>query len=139
MSLSSEISARSASKQPCCSRLAPSTAKATGDCLCVRGTRNRQRLSDNGREPSRAVYPRNDFAILRAVVAPRSPSFPHARQAMARSNRLLICVLVVVIGALGMLNCAPAAPKDGGNDYLFCFWNAENLFDDRRAEHENPV
>ena len=58
---------------------------------------------------------------------------------MARVHRLHICALVVLIGALTMTACAPAAPKGGENDYLFCFWNAENLFDDRRAEHENPV
>jgi endonuclease/exonuclease/phosphatase family metal-dependent hydrolase len=59
---------------------------------------------------------------------------------MAGVNRWHVCLFVAaVVGALGLTASVPARPQGGGNDYLFCFWNAENLFDDRREDHQNAV
>lgn len=43
---------------------------------------------------------------------------------------------VIVVGAFLLLQAKPTAPAsstvtDGENEFLFCFWNVENLFDDK--------
>jgi endonuclease/exonuclease/phosphatase family metal-dependent hydrolase len=44
---------------------------------------------------------------------------------------------------LWLMASGPATPQQGDRgsdgDYLFCFWNAENLFDDRREDHPQAV
>jgi endonuclease/exonuclease/phosphatase family metal-dependent hydrolase len=47
--------------------------------------------------------------------------------ALLRSLRL---VLPLAALACPLAGCQPAAPPPAARDYLFCFWNAENFFDD---------
>jgi endonuclease/exonuclease/phosphatase family metal-dependent hydrolase len=46
--------------------------------------------------------------------------------------------LVFLASSLGGVACELAGPQDrdvgGEHDYLFCFWNAENLFDDEKED-----
>jgi endonuclease/exonuclease/phosphatase family metal-dependent hydrolase len=60
---------------------------------------------------------------------------------LMRPGRFLVCALCVGALATLLTGCiptgtAPTAPPEG---YLFCFWNCENLFDDKdHGYHEEP-
>jgi endonuclease/exonuclease/phosphatase family metal-dependent hydrolase len=62
---------------------------------------------------------------------------------MLRLQRwLALAVASIVAGALALIHSIPAAPEPsslGANEYLFCFWNVENLFDDSREDHPHAV
>jgi endonuclease/exonuclease/phosphatase family metal-dependent hydrolase len=49
------------------------------------------------------------------------------------------CVCLLVALALWLAGCGPAPARPEANsrvqEFLFCFWNAENLFDDQKEEH----
>ena len=44
-----------------------------------------------------------------------------------------------VAGCEGTREAAPEAAESASNGYLFCFWNAENLFDDREDHRANKA
>jgi endonuclease/exonuclease/phosphatase family metal-dependent hydrolase len=53
---------------------------------------------------------------------------------------VLFAFALCVLGAGCTGTVGPAANAAGGaSDYLFCFWNVENLFDDREEEHPNAA
>jgi hypothetical protein len=55
---------------------------------------------------------------------------------MARTfARTLLLVLAALVTGCGLTACSSvsdAVPASASEDYLFCFWNVENLFDERR-------
>jgi endonuclease/exonuclease/phosphatase family metal-dependent hydrolase len=56
-----------------------------------------------------------------------------------RLPRLLLVVLLTPCLAV-LLSCRPpeeATPPPQGEEYLFCFWNVENLFDNQRDQRES--
>jgi endonuclease/exonuclease/phosphatase family metal-dependent hydrolase len=62
---------------------------------------------------------------------------------MHQPKRLPAAVLPLAPVLLLLVACTPAAPqrdtRDNSHEYLFCFWNVENLFDDRREEHAHAA
>jgi endonuclease/exonuclease/phosphatase family metal-dependent hydrolase len=61
-----------------------------------------------------------------------------------RMNRTLCArvagaVLLAGVAVGGCLHPAGEAGPHRADSYLFCFWNVENLFDDREDEHTNPA
>jgi endonuclease/exonuclease/phosphatase family metal-dependent hydrolase len=59
---------------------------------------------------------------------------------MCRHRRCLVALLLpAALSTFGLVPRLTAAEHSGGrsgeHEYLFCFWNAENLFDDRKEEH----
>src|SRR5579871_4313536 len=44
-----------------------------------------------------------------------------------------------VVGCEGNREAAPEAAEARPNGYLFCFWNAENLFDDHEDNRANKA
>ena len=67
--------------------------------------------------------------------------------AAARTRMLLLLLLVIGLttGLAFIPSCdpphaaAPAGAAGEGGDYLFCFWNAENLFDDHADSRPNEA
>jgi endonuclease/exonuclease/phosphatase family metal-dependent hydrolase len=59
------------------------------------------------------------------------------------TRALVILSLPLLCAALGLMVSVPAAPQQGarpgGQEYLFCFWNVENLFDDRKEDHPHAT
>src|SRR6516162_7485809 len=63
---------------------------------------------------------------------------------MNRLPRAMVFLCLAFLAfALTMTACGRAGPEDSerreDHDYLFCFWNAENLFDDRKEEHAHAA
>jgi endonuclease/exonuclease/phosphatase family metal-dependent hydrolase len=59
---------------------------------------------------------------------------------MSRLNRFIGSLLILLVPfALWLADRVPAASRAPGrageHEYLFCFWNVENLFDDQREDH----
>src|SRR5271156_1778147 len=57
---------------------------------------------------------------------------------MSSSRRRPVYLALFALLVSGMAGCAPSnawAPPGTGDGYLFCFWNVENLFDDRDNGH----
>src|SRR5207248_11010297 len=70
---------------------------------------------------------------------------PHAVEgfAMQRYSRRIVLLLTPLLGLwLLAISCKPSstapAAGDGQGDYLFCFWNVENFFDDRLDHRTGP-
>jgi endonuclease/exonuclease/phosphatase family metal-dependent hydrolase len=51
---------------------------------------------------------------------------------------LLLAVLAAVLLVLFLAQRSPPPPVAGPGEYLFCFWNVENLFDDRNDHRTGP-
>jgi endonuclease/exonuclease/phosphatase family metal-dependent hydrolase len=57
---------------------------------------------------------------------------------LLRAAFVLLPALVVILAALACTMPPAAPPASGGSDYLFCFWNMENFFDDREDGRREP-
>lgn len=56
-----------------------------------------------------------------------------------RRGWLILAPFLFVLLALAAVQPSPAGPFRKTPEYLFCFWNVENLFDDHDDHHQNPV
>jgi endonuclease/exonuclease/phosphatase family metal-dependent hydrolase len=59
---------------------------------------------------------------------------------LLRTLRLALPLAVLAVGLAGLLRPAAGAAAEGGpQEYLFCFWNTENFFDDKlTGEKSDP-
>jgi endonuclease/exonuclease/phosphatase family metal-dependent hydrolase len=59
---------------------------------------------------------------------------------MLVTKRSLVCFVIALFTCAVWLDAhTPAARQANDREYLFCFWNAENLFDDRLEDHAHSV
>jgi endonuclease/exonuclease/phosphatase family metal-dependent hydrolase len=83
------------------------------------------------------------WALLVRLGSPDLPRPPEGEVPMrtqrARTSILFAVFLGVVLALAGCSLPPPPAPVGGASgDYLFCFWNLENLFDDKPDRRHGP-
>jgi endonuclease/exonuclease/phosphatase family metal-dependent hydrolase len=63
----------------------------------------------------------------------------HPRRRLAALILLVPFLTAALAGCLGPAETTAPAPENAAREYLFCFWNVENLFDDQDDQRHNKA